>query len=112
MFLFGGNNYGKTVSQSESDNSAKSYSPLYCLNMKTFAWSSLKTRGDTVLPRDEHTAVVDEANSMMVVFGGFQDGERTNETITYNLKTNVWTKVKMADNAKVPCARSGHSAVV
>jgi len=48
----------------------------------------------------------------MVIFGGFEDGERTNEIIIYNLKTNVWNKVKLADNAKRPCARSGHSAVL
>lgn len=64
------------------------------------------------MPRDEHSAVLDEPNSQMVIFGGFQDGERTNEVAIYNLKTNVWQKVKLSDNAKRPCARSGHSAVV
>lgn len=48
----------------------------------------------------------------MVIFGGFEEGERSNETIIYNLKTNTWTKVKHADNAKWPCPRSGHSACV
>jgi N-acetylneuraminic acid mutarotase len=80
--------------------------------MKTFTWNPIKTRGDIVKPRDEHSAVVDEANSAMVVFGGFEEGERTNETIIYNLKTNVWTKVKLTDSAKRPCPRSGHSACV
>lgn len=80
--------------------------------MKTFTWNPIKTRGDIVKPRDEHTAVIDEANSAMVVFGGFEDGERTNETVIYNLKTNVWTKVKLGNNDKRPCPRSGHSACV
>jgi len=41
MFLFGGNNYSKTVQvvDPHSENSDKIYLPLYCLNMKTFAWS-------------------------------------------------------------------------
>ena len=48
----------------------------------------------------------------MVIFGGFEDGERTDEIISYNLKTNQWTKIKLADNAKKPAPRSGHSACV
>lgn len=114
MFLFGGNNYAKTVQVSDphAENAEKTYAPLYCLNMKTFAWTQLKTRGDIVLPRDEHSAVVDEPNSQMLVFGGFQEGERTNDTLIYNLKTNVWAKVKLPDNAPRPCPRSGHAAVV
>jgi len=62
MFLFGGNNYSNTVSVNNphADNSEVTYSPLYALNMKTFAWSNLKTRGDVVAPRDEHSAVLDE----------------------------------------------------
>jgi hypothetical protein len=58
--------------------------------MRTFAWSVQKTRGDIVKPRDEHTAVVDEENSLMIIFGGFEDGERVNSTVIYNMKTNVW----------------------
>lgn len=55
---------------------------------------------------------MDEPSASMVVFGGFQDGERVNEVAVYNLKTNVWQRVKYPEHALVPCARSGHSAVV
>ena len=65
-----------------------------------------------VAPRDEHTAVLDEPNGTMVVFGGFQDGERNNSVAIYQLKTNIWQKVKHPENAKLPCPRSGHTAVV
>jgi N-acetylneuraminic acid mutarotase len=111
MFLFGGNNYNKTVVD-YSVNNEVGYLPLYSLNMKTFSWNQVKTRGDIVKPRDEHTAVLDEANSSMVIFGGFEEGERTNDTIVYNLKTNIWSKIKLAENGKIPCARSGHSACI
>ena len=47
----------------------------------------------------------------MIVFGGFEDGERTNDTIAYNLKSNVWTAIKH-EQGKRPCPRSGHSAVI
>lgn len=113
MFLFGGNNYSKTVfvSDPHSDTAEKIYQPLYSLNLKTFTWNALKTRGDIVKPRDEHSAAVDEPNQTMVVFGGFEDGERTNETIIYNLKSNLWTSVKHEKGSR-PCPRSGHSAVI
>ena len=80
--------------------------------MKTFAWSQLKTRGDVVAPRDEHSAVLDEVSCQMVIFGGFQEGERTNDVALYNVKTNVWSKVKQPENSRLPCPRSGHSAVI
>jgi Galactose oxidase, central domain len=47
----------------------------------------------------------------MIIFGGFEDGERTNSIIVYNFKTNVWSKIKNNDKASKPCPRSGHSAV-
>jgi hypothetical protein len=94
MFLFGGNTYNKTV-QVFGDEMV--HSPLYCLNMKTFSWSQLKTRGDVVKPRDEHTAVLDEPNGTMVIFGGFEDGERVNDVAIYNLKTNIWQKIKHSE---------------
>lgn len=111
MFMFGGNNYIKTAVRSP-DNSEMHYAPLYSLNLKTFAWMQPKTKGDLVLPRDEHTAVIDEANGQMVIFGGFQEGERTNEVALYNLKTSTWCKVKLDEDAKKPSPRSGHAAVV
>ena len=87
------------------------YQPMYSLNLRNFTWQVQKMRGDIVKPRDEHTATVDEENSLMIVFGGFEDGERTNETIVYNMKTNAWQIVKLSPNAKRPCPRSGHTAV-
>lgn len=114
MYLFGGNNYSRTVQSSDAHNknAEKTYTPLYSINLKTFTWFQVKTRGEQVKPRDEHTAVLDEASNSMVIFGGFEDGERTNEVVSYNLKTNQWTKVKLPEGAKKPCPRSGHSACV
>ena len=36
MFLFGGNNYAKTVQTYSNDE--KNFTPLYSLNMKNFSW--------------------------------------------------------------------------
>lgn len=72
----------------------------------------MKARGEVVKPRDEHTAVLDEQNNCMVVFGGFEEGERTDEIVSYNFKTNSWSRVNLPVNHKKPCPRSGHSACV
>lgn len=57
MYLFGGNNY----KQSKFDNDQIVYtSQLHYLNLKTMGWSQIKTRGDQVPHRDEHTAVIDK----------------------------------------------------
>jgi len=87
MFLFGGNNYSKTVHESnDPDNQDKVYTPLFTLNMKSFAWYMIKGKGDNVKPRDEHSAVIDEGSNSLVIFGGFEDGERTNEVMYFHLK--------------------------
>jgi len=118
MFLFGGNNYASQVLKNQANNDGTTgsnkleYTPVYQLGMKTFAWSLLKGRGDEVASRDEHTSVLDENSSLMVVFGGFIDGERCNETAMYNAKTNYWRKAKLFENSRRPCPRSGHSSVI
>jgi hypothetical protein len=48
----------------------------------------------------------------MIIFGGFEEGERTNSVIIYNLKANVWNKIHIKEKALKPCPRSGHTAVV
>ena len=44
---------------------------MFYLNLKTMSWSILRTRGDEVDLRDEHTAVYDDESTQMIVFGGF-----------------------------------------
>ena len=62
----------------ENNGNEKNYSSLYSLNLRTFTWSIQKARGEAVKPRDEPTACVKEENSLMIIFGGFCAGERTN----------------------------------
>jgi len=91
MFLFGGNNYNKTITVTDATNldEEKQYNPLFSLNLRTWTWSAQKTRsapGVIIKPRDEHTAVVDEDLNLMIIFGGFIEGERTDEIATYDMK--------------------------
>ena len=116
MFLFGGNNYVKTITVTDPTNleEEKIYNPLFSLNLRTWTWSVQKTRsapGVVIKPRDEHTAVVDEELSLMIIFGGFIEGERTNEIAIYDMKQNKWSVVEQNGHETRPCPRSGHSAV-
>jgi hypothetical protein len=47
----------------------------------------------------------------MIIFGGFIEGERTNEIAIYDMKQNKWTVVEQNGHENMPCPRSGHSAV-
>jgi hypothetical protein len=46
----------------------------------------------------------------MVVFGGFANGERTNEVYILNLLTMKWTHVDISTTK--PGIRSGHSGAI
>ena len=77
MYLFGGNI--PRANNSMAANTDDLYADkLYYLNLRTMTWSTIRTRGDQVLLRDEHTGVIDHESSNMIIFGGFQQGNRTN----------------------------------
>jgi N-acetylneuraminic acid mutarotase len=71
MYLFGGSNL-------EKENRK-----FYTLDLSTYKWEVVKSRGDLPITRDEHTAVLNENEGSMIIFGGFSDGSRTNELIKY-----------------------------
>ncbi len=62
--------------------------------------------------RDEHTGVIDQESGQMIIFGGFQQGSRTNQTAVYSFPTNIWENVEIAPGQPVPSPRSGHSASI
>ena len=74
-------------------------------------WHATMTKGDVVASRDEHTACMDSASGQMIVFGGFENGFRTNDVCIYHIHSNVWSKCAMNEGQNQPCPRSGHSAV-
>ena len=71
MYLFGGSNL-------ECENRK-----FFSLDLAQYKWEVVKSRGDLPITRDEHTAVLNENDSSMLIFGGFSDGSRTNELIKY-----------------------------
>lgn len=73
---------------------------------------NLILQGDGLHPtsRDEHTAVV--YKNSMVVFGGFEQGVRTNKTIIFDFITKSWSEPEYSSKTRAPVPRAGHSAVV
>lgn len=62
MFLFGGSNL-------EAENNK-----FFSLDLNNYRWECIKSRGDLPVKRDEHSAVINPADSTMIIFGGFAEG--------------------------------------
>ena len=112
MYLFGGNSPQSNRDGEDNGESNLNADKLYYLNMRTMTWQLIRTRGDQVMLRDEHTGVVDLESTQMIIFGGFQQGNRTNQTSVYNFTTNQWENIEIAPGQPIPCPRSGHSATI
>ena len=86
---------------------------MYRLDMQSLNWDSVQTRpevadrGDLPMQIDEHTVCVD--GTKVIVFGGFEDGSRTNKVRTFDLETHKWALVELASE-DAPKPRAGHSA--
>ena len=110
MYLFGGS------------NGTQENNRFFKLDLKTFEWEVIEKFGENsmIQPRDSHSAVLYEDESEMYIFGGFSQGQRTNEVYVYNLLDNNWhTNFQFIVNQGVnileyyqPSPRNGHSACV
>lgn len=103
MYLYGG-------SIGLSSNSV-----FYALDLTKLIWETIRTKPYQNLeennpqPRDEHTAIIHD--EQMIVFGGFVDGERVNQTFKFTFKTGEWRLITVnSENAPEP--RAGHSATL
>lgn len=91
-----------------------SNSQIFSLDTNTNLWEPIRTKpyqnsNDHNPPEiDEHSAVV--ANDEMFIFGGFVEGDRTNNTYKYNFKLSEWQLLECS--GQIPSARAGHQAVV
>ena len=85
MYLFGG-------SGGALDNVT-----FYKLDLNKYVWTIVKPKAvnnmeiNFPVTRDEHSCVL--YHDSMVVFGGFSQGERTNEIFRYHFKTNQWERL-------------------
>ena len=53
-----------------------------------FEWEILDyfDENHQIKTRDNHSAVIDDNNQQMIVFGGFIEGDRNNEVIIYDFQ--------------------------
>ena len=100
MYIFGGT------------TGSEEFNKTLALDLKTLAWKEYFPDNNLPPPLDSHTACLYEKNedSFMVVFGGFANGERTNEVYILNLLTMKWTHVDISTTK--PGIRSGHSGAI
>ena len=76
-------------------------------------WDTVGTSAADGTPTqiDEHTCC--KMDNKVVVFGGFNDGERTNDVHIFDTDACQWTKRSPVDaNAPAPKPRAGHSATL
>ena len=75
-------------------------------------WSKMKETGDVPKARDDHTLSQIDGDSFLI-FGGFVEGSRVNESYIANKKGNTLEWRQVGDKAPLkPCVRASHSAVV
>lgn len=75
-------------------------------------WQILTTTGSTPTARAEHTAVYDEWNHKMIVFGGYTNSVvASTETYTLDFSVILASWTKLSPSGDIPPARYGHSAV-
>lgn len=98
MFLFGGSNM-------ETENTK-----FFSLDLNSLKWEVIKSRGELPITRDEHSAVVNELDNSMIIYGGYSDGNRTSQLIRYSFTDNKWSDIPIS--GPQPHPRSSHSAVI
>eukprot|EP00347_Sterkiella_histriomuscorum_P006674 403351868 len=97
MYLFGG-------SKANGEENSKFFS----LDLKSYRWEVIQSRGQVPTTRDEHTALIYEGS--LIIFGGFVNGVRSNEIYRYYFNDNRWELVQQLSD-ECPPARAGHSAI-
>jgi N-acetylneuraminic acid mutarotase len=75
----------------------------------TNGWADLKPTGDLPGARAGHSMVYDPHSGKIILFGGYHEFTRFNDTWAYDPATNAWTDLKPTGD--LPCARFYHSMV-
>ena len=100
MYLYGG-----------SKDSGDSNDVMYALDLQKYRWEVVEQVGEVPSTRDEHSTSLHE-NSSMIVFGGFEAGERVNTIFRFHFAAKRWEQVKAKAGSPLPEPRAGHSSVI
>lgn len=100
MYVFGGT------------NGVEEFSKTLVLSLNSMTWKEHLSQDNLPPPLDSHTSCLydSEQGPLMVVFGGYSHGERTNQVYILQLDTMKWSKFETS--SKQPEIRSSHSASV
>lgn len=99
VYVFGG-----------SKDSGDSNDKMFTLDLSKYRWEIVEQSGEIPITRDEHTANL-YADSM-IIFGGFEAGERVNTIYKFSFATKKWEMLKPKQGIALPQPRAGHSAVI
>jgi N-acetylneuraminic acid mutarotase len=99
MYLFGG-----------SKDSGDSNDVMYTLDLQKYRWEVVEQAGEVPSTRDEHSTSLYE--NTMIVFGGFEAGERVNTIFRFHFAAKKWEQVKAKPGSPLPEPRAGHSSVI
>lgn len=76
----------------------------------TWTWAQLSPSGTAPSARANHSAVWDEANNRMIIFGGYDGTSLLNDVWTLTLSGTTWTWAKLSPSGTAPTPRTGHVA--
>ena len=91
---------------------------FYRLDLESMKWEVIDNLENRRLAssRDGHTAVMFENHNLILYFGGFIGGERTNDIAMFEISNMKWSNynssIKPSERHRfqLPCARNGHTA--
>lgn len=64
---------------------------LFKFDLKSLKWELAKQKDDLPGEREGHSCCL--VDDTMILFGGFETGERTNDIIRYNFQSHRWTRL-------------------
>uniref|UniRef100_A0A6B2L104 BTB domain-containing protein n=1 Tax=Arcella intermedia TaxID=1963864 RepID=A0A6B2L104_9EUKA len=113
------NNFHATVQKSDGTalvfgGKSNGYSSnLWSFDLENLSWSLLQTTGDVPAGRYGHTMVINEKNTKVYLFGGYDnDLGLNNDLYELDITTMRWTYLKCAVGQDMPEPRYGHYSVL
>lgn len=90
----------------------ENFPDTYEFDSVKYHWSKIKQSGEIPKPRDDFALSQIDENSF-VIFGGFVQGSRVNESYvaTKNGNQLIWKQIGQ-NSPQQPCVRASHSSVV
>uniref|UniRef100_A0A6B2KYL9 BTB domain-containing protein n=1 Tax=Arcella intermedia TaxID=1963864 RepID=A0A6B2KYL9_9EUKA len=85
---------------------------LWSFDVEDLTWKLLTTKGDVPAGRYGHTIVINEENTKVYLFGGYDNAfGLSNDLYELDLDTLTWSSIKVTGDA-LPEARYGHFSVL